>query len=68
MVKREALKNIRRMTVAEKLARLSAADTAYVRECIEQAVQDEQSTQRECPPVQDGALPEAKNRKQADKQ
>ena len=40
MEKRAALKNIRRMTVAEKLAKLSATDTAYVGECIDQAVQE----------------------------
>ena len=40
MGKREVLVNIRHMTIAEKLARLSAADTAHVRKCIEQAVQE----------------------------
>ena len=40
MKKREALEKIRQMTVAEKLARLSAADTAHVRKCIEEAVQE----------------------------
>ena len=65
------------MTVAEKLARLSATDTAYVEECIDKAVQEpaaeaagrsshpvEQSQEQECdnPLTEDKARPNTKTR------
>jgi hypothetical protein len=44
----EALKKIQQMSVAEKMARLTKADFAYVQNCIEQAMQEEQNERQEC--------------------
>ena len=65
MEKRAALIKIRQMTVAEKLVKLSATDTAYVEVCIDQAVQKGQSQEQECnnPLTADKALLNTKKRK-----
>ena len=69
MGKRAALIKIRQMTIAEKLAKLSVTDTAYVEECIDQAVQNGQSQQQECNNLlaQDKALRNTKKRKPVNK-
>ena len=69
MGKRAALIKIRQMNVAEKLAKLSAADAAYVEVCIGQAVQNGQSQEHECnnPLTEDKALLNTKKRKTVNK-
>jgi hypothetical protein len=47
MEKTEALIKIKEMAISEKMARLTEADFAYVQNCIEQTIQEEQNQQRE---------------------
>ena len=42
MDKKAALEKIQRLSVAEKMAQFSETDMAYVEECIEQTISQEQ--------------------------
>ena len=48
--KEEALAAIKRMTIEEKIAKLSETDVAHIQDCIEQAVTDEQKQVKEKKP------------------